>query len=403
MKTVFVLVDALKSLYLTEDNMPFLYGLSKKGQYIKQVIPCAGFCERSEIFSGLDGFDTGNFTAIGYLPENSPYRNDYLTLRLFEIIRTFNERLYQRLFQSWRIHSKKRLNNYRIPPASLRNFALTEDGIKRIIPHRDIFNVLTENGMTYTLDGFTSLADLGRRTELSVSALAQREIEKGTDFIPLYIGETDSIGHHYGDDIESIRPTLKKVDQQLKSIYEKASASNYSFCVLGDHGMVPVKNKIDVISLIQGTGLRLHKDYEAFYDSTMARFWFISSEAKQIITSILKQLCHLGILVDEENFFDYRLPLDIKGESGRPIYGDIVWCANPGVLISPDYFHTSSDNGMHGYIKTIDGHGTGLFVEMFPGIAPIVLDNAHSSQICEELCKSLGIESPNNIKWIRIV
>lgn len=31
MKLVFVLVDALKSLYLTEENMPFLYNLSKKG------------------------------------------------------------------------------------------------------------------------------------------------------------------------------------------------------------------------------------------------------------------------------------------------------------------------------------------------------------------------------------
>ena len=71
MKTIFILCDALKSLYLTQDNMPFLYSLSGKGYYIKNIIPCAGFCERSEIFSGLDAYDTGNFTAIGYLPENS--------------------------------------------------------------------------------------------------------------------------------------------------------------------------------------------------------------------------------------------------------------------------------------------------------------------------------------------
>ena len=73
MKTIFVLVDALKTLYLTEDNMPFLFSLSQKSLYIKEILPCAGVCERSEIFSGLDGYDTGNFTAIGYIPEESPY------------------------------------------------------------------------------------------------------------------------------------------------------------------------------------------------------------------------------------------------------------------------------------------------------------------------------------------
>ena len=101
MKTVFLLVDALKSLYLTEENMPFLYSLSKKGYYVKQVIPCAGFCERSEIFSGLDGYDTGNFTAIGYLPGSSPYKDDGLVLSLFELIKRMSPRVYGRLFNRW--------------------------------------------------------------------------------------------------------------------------------------------------------------------------------------------------------------------------------------------------------------------------------------------------------------
>ena len=406
MKTIFILVDALKSLYLTEDNMPFLFSLSKKGYYIKQILPCAGFCERSEIFSGLDGYDTGNFTAIGYLPEYSPYKKDGLILRLFELLKKLSVRVYCRLFTAWRVYNKKFLNTYRIPLKTLKILALTEDGEKQLIPHYDIFHILEKHRMTYTMDGFTSLSDLGRRTHLTISELAAREISKNTDFIPLYIGETDSIGHRYGRDIDSIRPTLRKVDKQLEDIYKMASSADYTFCVMGDHGMVPVNKKLDVKSFVEKTKCKLHKDYEAFYDSTMARFWFFNDEAKSIITRTLKEnLSEYGIIVDNNNFSKYRIPLDVLAEDGKPVYGELVWCANPGILVSPDYFHpsTESENGMHGYIEVVEGHGTGLFVKMYSGIAPETIEKAPSSQICGELCKSLGIETPNNREWKRVV
>lgn len=386
--------------------MPFLFSLSKKGYYIKQILPCAGFCERSEIFSGLDGYDTGNFTAIGYMPECSPYKNDGFILGLFELLKKTYPRVYIRLFNRWRIKNKKTLNGYRIPPKTLAKLGLTEDGGKQLIPHREIFHVLEEEGLTYTMDGFTSLSDLGRRTDLTVIKLAEREINNRTDFIPLYIGETDSIGHRYGRDIDSIIPTLRKVDNQLEDIYKIASNAGYSFCVMGDHGMVPVNKKLDVKSFVDRTECKLHKDYEVFYDSTMVRFWFYNDEAKDIITKKLKEnLSEDGIIVDNSNFSRYRVPLDVLAEDGKPVYGELIWCANPGTLISPDYFHSSteSENGMHGYIEVVDGHGTGLFVEMYSGIAPVTIANAPSSQICGELCKSLGIETPNNKEWKRVI
>lgn len=406
MRVVFVLVDALKSLYLTEKNMPFLYSLSKEGFFIKQIIPCAGFCERSEIFSGLDGYDTGNFTAIGYIPERSPYKNDGIVLSVFELLKSVSPRLYSRLFCMWRKKNKKSLKDYRIPLKSLVKLCLTEDGDKQLIPHREIFHVLDEKGMSYTLDGFTSLSDLCRRTDLTVTELAKREIRNGTDFIPLYIGEADSIGHRYGGDIESIKPSLKSIDNKLKEIYRFASQSGYSFCVMGDHGMVPITRKLDVMGLVQKTNCKLHKDYEAFYDSTMVRFWFYNEVSKKCIYDIMNDhLSEYGFLVDRNNCELYRIPLDVLSEEGKPIYGDLVWCANPGVLVSPDYFHSTqaSENGMHGYIEVVEGNGTGLFVEKYNGITPLVVEKAPSSQICNELCKTLGIENPNNNEWKRII
>lgn len=406
MKTVFVLVDALKSLYLTEENMPFLYSLSSQGYYIKQIIPCSGFCERSEIFSGLDGYDTGNFTAIGFLPEKSPYRNNGAILKLFGLADSFSSRIARKLFSKWRIGKRKPLNAYRIPFKSLSKFALTEDGGFKLIEHRDIFQVLEEKGMTYSSDGFTSLADFGRRTLLPVTALAEREIKRGIDFIPLYIGATDSAGHKYGDDMLSIKPILREVDNQLQTIYSAASKAGYCFCVLGDHGMVPVKHKIDVQAYIKKTNLRLHKDYEVFYDSTMARFWFYNEDAKKKIASVLMEnLQQYGFVVNKANCQNYRVPLDIINQDGHPVYGNIVWCANPGVLVSPNFFHSrkASENGMHGYIEVVEGHGTGLFVMMSSETKHTEIERAPSSQICGELCKSLDIECPNNKEWKRIV
>ena len=400
------MVDALKTLYLTEDNMPFLFSLSQRALYIKEILPCAGFCERSEIFSGLDGYDTGNFTAIGYIPEESPYKNDKTILKCFGLLRKVSPSLYYRLIRSWRYRNKKILNNYRIPPESLIHFALTEDGKKQLIAHKDLFKVLDENGMTYTLDGFTSLSDLGKRSHLTIKEITERETKKGTDFIPLYIGETDSDGHRYGSDIDKMKPTLKSVDQTLEEMYDIAVSSGYSFCVMGDHGMVPVTKKLDVATEIDKADCKLHKDYEVFYDSTMARFWFFNENAERAISHVLKaKFTDYGFLVDKSNYLQYRIPMDILAEDGKPVYGDLIWCANPGVLISPDYFHSENDseNGMHGYIEVVRGHGTGLFVEMHSGISQIMIESAHSSQICEELCKSLGIVQPNSKEWKRVV
>lgn len=386
--------------------MPFLYSLSRKGYYIRQIIPCAGFCERSEIFSGLDGYDTGNFTAIGYLPENSPYKNDEWALKWFELIKKGSNRVYCRLFNSWRARNNKKMAVYRIPVKSLSKFALTEDGDKKLVPHRDIFQVLDEVGMTYTMEGFTSLADLKHRSRLTVVELANREIKKRTDFIPLYIGETDSMGHIYGGDMVGMNFILQSVDSQLEEIYRKASSAGYSFCVMGDHGMVPVTKRLDIISTIHDLDCKLHKDYEAFYDSTMARFWFYNNGAKELITNKLKALySDYGFIVDKTNYQNFRIPLDIYCEDGKPIYGEMVWCANPGIIISPDYFHSAkeSENGMHGYVEVVEGHGTGLFVEMFDGIACQEIEKAHSSQVCEELCKSLGIINPNGKGWKRVI
>ena len=210
----------------------------------------------------------------------------------------------------------------------------------------------------------------------------------------------------YGNDIDRIVPYLHEVDCQLEDIYSIASEAGYSFCVLGDHGMVPVTRKVDVMKVIKTTGCKMHKDYEAFYDSTLVRFWFKNEKCRnRIWEAIGKELSTEGFIVDKTNYMKYRIPLDIVNKEGCPVYGDLVWCAHPGVLISPDFFHAKneSENGMHGYIELIKGHGTGLFVKSYPGAVHKEIEAAHSSQICGELCEMLGIRMPNSKEWRRLI
>ena len=48
------------------------------------------------------------------------------------------------------------------------------------------------------------------------------------------------------------------------------------------------------------------------------------------------------MFVDESMYF--KIPLEIS-------YGDLIWWANPGTMILPDFFHRKNESvrGMHGY------------------------------------------------------
>ena len=405
MKLVFVLVDALKSLYLTEENMPFLYNLSKKGRHIKQIIPSPGFCERSEIFSGLDCYDTGNFTAIGYLPENSPYANDKVAIQIASLSEKICKKITRMGFQKWRLYNKRKLNPYRIPFCSLKYFALSEDGAKQLIPHRDIFDELRNHNKTYTLNAFTSLADLGPRTTKGIVDFITASMDESTYFIPYYIGTIDQVGHLYGNDIDSIRPHLQKVDKLLSEIFNLCRSRDYSFAVLGDHGMIPITQKINIMEEVQKLSCKHLRDYEVFYDSTTARFWLYNEDARMLIMELLvNKFSNHGIIINEGNYKDYRVPLDVISKSGKPIYGDIIWVANPGVLISPDYFHEGEiqEKGMHGYLFTNNKHSTGLFIASGAKITKTELSIDYSYAVCGELCDILEIPQPN-INWKRIL
>ena len=401
MKTIFVLIDALKTSYLNENNMPFLYSLSGKYRFFSSVIPSPGFCERSELFSGLDSFDSGNFTAIGFDKELSEYKK--IKVGFFRFLNVFSKKASRSFFKKY-IKSKTTMQPYQIPYSMLKYFSLTEDGHVQYIKHKDIFSVLEQENKSFSLSCFTSLSSSTPSFEGVVDQL-KKEIEKHTYFIPVYIGLVDAYGHKYGNDIASLKDHLKNVDEKIEEIYNLAVQNQYSVCFLGDHGMIRVTKRINIMEPLLKTKLKVGKDYLFFLDSTIARFWFFNENSKNKILYLLKNYFEQdGLIIDQTNYKEFRIPLDVKTSSGDSLYGDLIWIANKGVLISPDFFHRekSNEKGMHGYLNQVNSDGTGLFVSISPRRPNDKNGPIYLFDICDELCSMLEIPKPNT-NWNRLL
>src|SRR5262249_57541949 len=54
-----------------------------------------------------------------------------------------------------------------------------------------------------------------------------------------------------------------------------------------DHGMVDVQATVDVMGRLRGLPWRRGRDYLAFFDSTMARFWWREPRARDAVLAAL--------------------------------------------------------------------------------------------------------------------
>ena len=92
-KTLYVVVDALRYDYIKDDQMPFLHALASKSCYVKRLVPSPGLRPR-EILTGKENIETGYFTAIdrAFAERTTPF-----ALRLLEYLRLVFEFLERNL------------------------------------------------------------------------------------------------------------------------------------------------------------------------------------------------------------------------------------------------------------------------------------------------------------------
>ena len=135
-------------------------------------------------------------------------------------------------------------------------------------------------------------------------------------------------------------------DEQLRAVLNTARQIDpeASMTIFSDHGMTPVHQHYDLMSDIEALPFRMPVDYLAIYDSTMARFWFFSENARRTIGDCLENSVCGRILHDEEL-------RNLGVFFGDRRYGELVFLLKPGWLVARSDFNGPRwvPVGMHGY------------------------------------------------------
>lgn len=372
-KVVFVLIDALRSDYINEEDSPFLFNFSRQNRYYKNVTQSRSFCERAEIFTGLSPRESGYFTAIGYHPENSPFKNSLILDKLTLVDKIFGKnRFYKalknRLIRLLITSKPVKMRGYSIPLNFLKYFGLTEDEYdfrdeKAFNGKDNIFKDCKNSELDIFYDSFTALNFTKSNTDEERLQMVEDNIDSKFDLFLTYIGIMDSCAHKFGPDSIERKLELKKLDEKLSNFYSNITSKNKDskFIFLGDHGMASVNKIIDIGKELEKEALFCNlekgKDYIYFLDSTIFRVWYFNTHAFELLDTKLKNnqlLINDGVFVDESVAIKEKIPFPDKR------YGDTLWMANIGVLIFPDFFHSTSPyRGMHGYdINHFSSKGT---------------------------------------------
>jgi type I phosphodiesterase/nucleotide pyrophosphatase len=205
-----------------------------------------------------------------------------------------------------------------------------------------IFDLLHKDGKSYKTycyhDG----------TDDQLLASIEADLRGGAaKFYFLYLAELDHFLHLHADDREAAAQMLEKYSAALGRLH-KIAVETYGAAdihVFGDHGMAPTVATIDIQAAISALPIRASSDYLCLLDSTMARFWFFSSRARELVTAALKE-------VDGGRWLDAGDLVELHSWFPDGKYGEQIFLTEPGTVIAPSHMGARAPAGMHGFLPS---------------------------------------------------
>lgn len=429
-ETTFLLIlDACRRDYVTPENAPFLHGLMQKGLTASIESP-PGFTQRTTMFTGTYPDTSNAFSAFGYDPANSPFRWVQKLGPMASLYRPrkvmYPARLAVKKVSKW-ASKQYHTDPAWIPGPYLPHFAVVEDSRpifeENAMPFTGIFDLLRAQGKS-----FKYLAHPISGNDDEIFRMCMDTFTKGEEhaFVFAQFSNLDEGGHHHGPlvpegyipaknqtekDREFMRAQVKEIDRKCREIHG-ALAKNYDrfhFLCIGDHGMAPVMEKVNVLKMVESLDLKAGKDYVLFLDSTLAKVWFLNPRAEKLVTDLFTDV-PFGRIIGPDERRARRIPLDRK-------YGDLMFAADPGVLFWPDYFHVVEHDikGMHGYLEkgiswpkgeatpkltgdaTYGAETTGVLIMDSPEVqGPRDLGLRNLVDVFPTLCRLAGVETPDH-------
>ena len=296
------------------------------------------------ILTGVPPASHGHLSAFRFDPEHSPFTRISWLGKLFHPSFFWNHsRIRYRLskFVKFCCGFTGYFQLYQMSFARLRYMDYIEK-TDMFMPHGmgDIANlrdVLDSSGIKF------HMADWHWDDEKNI-LMAREAISSGAEFVFIYTASLDGVLHQYVNDPDVVQQKLDWFDKHIRTLF--TTGRDIHLTIFSDHGMTPLTYTVDVRSEVEKTGLRFGIDYGACYDSTMARFTYLSKDAKARIHQAMEPLAKHGrwLTADEEK--EYGIYRDDR------FFGDEIFFMNVGIQIVPSDMGAKALNGMHGFEPT---------------------------------------------------
>ncbi|MDD3535768.1 MAG: alkaline phosphatase family protein [Candidatus Cloacimonetes bacterium] len=337
---MYVFIDALGwEIY---QKYGFMKELAPTCQRLKTTFGFSSAADPS-ILTGRYPDEHTHWSSFMYDPEHSPFKLlKYLELLPSSLADRGRVRHYLSRLIKWAHGYTGYFQIYNVPFKYLPYFDYLEKYDYfvpgGILATDTIFDWCVEKGIPYYCSNW-------RQSETRILQENKRAISEGKiRFCYVYLPHLDAVMHQHGPFSNATEAKLKELEAEISKLYRFAQRiyQDVQLYIISDHGMAPVKDSFDLMPLIQKLPYAYTRDYLAFYDSTMARFWFMNPAAKRDIIDLLQSL-DIGTLVFKEDMKDLRVGFP------HDKFGELYYLMNEGILINPSFMGNTLLAGMHGY------------------------------------------------------
>jgi len=355
---IFVLLDAFRPDYLNRSR--FLKKLSRRTALGELEEPF-GFVPRPAYFGGLTPSEYGATNMFLHDPEDSPFgMAKFLPEK--EIIDEKEARVEilnqaKRYFTDFEAAYASTLD---IPLEKLAQFSLAEKAPpwSNEAGYRSLFHILDEENIPWYQCSWPYTQQMENHSDGCIMGKILEDLDGSHGFAFVHLSELDTTGHQHGPGSVELQKELLNTDvlcsllmEHLEKVYE-----SFDCLFFGDHGMLSVRDTFNVQESLDTLGSEVHEQFLYFIDSTLVRFWFKTSEAKERVSQLFVD-SEKGHWLTENEGRKYGI-FGINSKNGEAYF-----LARPGVVFHPNFFQSQGapPKGMHGYAPDIDDN-RGLFM-----------------------------------------